>query len=400
QCLSTEVSCESGAAMAATLANGGLCPLSGDQVLNPSSTRSMLSMMQVAGMNDYSRTFHFKTSVPAKSSKSGTLLIVVPGVMGAMCWSPELDAYENSWKSVHFCQELVSAFQLHSFDIRTPFRQVVTYRQGEPYMNTAHGHMICYWDGCAHYLMYLVMVAAITWGESYRAMGLYWMGSFLMRLIVYIPGNVVGKYGTQLRPSFIMNAPHIIVSVWACFRIASQPPAREASPMGIQEDHRKRLVQRPLDLLFTLYLIPATAFCIFRGLVVLDCPAEMCQKYVQDYEPYLRDPTAYPRIQMLVNMLYSVPYYTVTLYGLVVPGCSWIPDLALVHAGAVAQAQFAHIGASLHTRTPFTYRVPEEAKALFLFINILYGAVPQLFSYRCISSPEFFLTPKENKKDE
>ncbi|XP_066557562.1 glutaminase liver isoform, mitochondrial [Amia ocellicauda] len=129
QCLSTEVSCESGAAMAATLANGGLCPLSGDQVLNPSSTRSMLSMMQVAGMNDYSRTFHFKTSVPAKSSKSGTLLIVVPGVMGAMCWSPELDAYENSWKSVHFCQELVSAFQLHSFDIRTPFRQVVTYRQ-------------------------------------------------------------------------------------------------------------------------------------------------------------------------------------------------------------------------------------------------------------------------------
>ncbi|XP_066557565.1 transmembrane 6 superfamily member 1 [Amia ocellicauda] len=273
-------------------------------------------------------------------------------------------------------------------------------KEGEPYMNTAHGHMICYWDGCAHYLMYLVMVAAITWGESYRAMGLYWMGSFLMRLIVYIPGNVVGKYGTQLRPSFIMNAPHIIVSVWACFRIASQPPAREASPMGIQEDHRKRLVQRPLDLLFTLYLIPATAFCIFRGLVVLDCPAEMCQKYVQDYEPYLRDPTAYPRIQMLVNMLYSVPYYTVTLYGLVVPGCSWIPDLALVHAGAVAQAQFAHIGASLHTRTPFTYRVPEEAKALFLFINILYGAVPQLFSYRCISSPEFFLTPKENKKDE
>ncbi|XP_015198475.2 glutaminase liver isoform, mitochondrial isoform X1 [Lepisosteus oculatus] len=129
QCLSTEVTCESGAAMAATLANGGLCPLSGDQVLSPSSVRSMLSIMQVAGMNNYSRTFHFKTSVPAKSSKSGTLLVVVPGVMGVMCLSPELDSFDNSWKSVHFCQELVSAFQLHSFDIRTPFRQVVTYRQ-------------------------------------------------------------------------------------------------------------------------------------------------------------------------------------------------------------------------------------------------------------------------------
>ncbi|KAJ8393086.1 hypothetical protein AAFF_G00067690 [Aldrovandia affinis] len=129
QCSSTEVTCESGAAMAATLANGGLCPLSGDQVLCPSSTRNMLSMMQVAGMKDYSRIFHFKTSVPAVSSQSGGLLMVVPGVLGLMCWAPELDAFGNSWKSVHFCEELVSTFQLHSFDVRTPFRQVVAYRQ-------------------------------------------------------------------------------------------------------------------------------------------------------------------------------------------------------------------------------------------------------------------------------
>ncbi|KAL6480513.1 hypothetical protein MHYP_G00115460 [Metynnis hypsauchen] len=129
QCLSTEVTCESGAALAATLANGGLCPMSGDQVLSPSAVRSTLSMMQVAGMNNYSRIFHFKTSVPAKSSSSGVVLIVVPGVLGLMCWSPELDAHGNSWRGVHFCEELVSAFQLHSFDIRTPFRQVLSYRQ-------------------------------------------------------------------------------------------------------------------------------------------------------------------------------------------------------------------------------------------------------------------------------
>uniref|UniRef100_A0A8B9HR20 glutaminase n=1 Tax=Astyanax mexicanus TaxID=7994 RepID=A0A8B9HR20_ASTMX len=129
QCLSTEVTCESGAALAATLANGGLCPMSGDQVISPSAVRSTLSMMQVAGMNDYSRIFHFKTSVPAKSSSSGVVLIVVPGVLGLMCWSPELDAHGNSWRGVHFCEELVSAFQLHSFDIRTPFRQVLSYRQ-------------------------------------------------------------------------------------------------------------------------------------------------------------------------------------------------------------------------------------------------------------------------------
>uniref|UniRef100_A0A671MT21 glutaminase n=1 Tax=Sinocyclocheilus anshuiensis TaxID=1608454 RepID=A0A671MT21_9TELE len=104
QCLSTEVTCESGAALAATLANGGLCPLSGDQVMSPHAVRSTLSVMQVAGMNDYSRTFNFKTSVPAKSSQSGVVLIVVPGVLGLMCWSPGLDCNGNSWRGVHFCE--------------------------------------------------------------------------------------------------------------------------------------------------------------------------------------------------------------------------------------------------------------------------------------------------------
>ncbi|XP_075884840.1 glutaminase liver isoform, mitochondrial isoform X2 [Nelusetta ayraudi] len=129
QCSSTEVTCQSGAAMAASLANGGLCPLSGDQVLSPVATRSMLSMMQVAGMRDYSATFHYKTSVPAMASCGGALLAVVPGVLGVMAFSPEPDACGNPWRAVHFCQELISRFQLHSFDIRTPFRQILAYRQ-------------------------------------------------------------------------------------------------------------------------------------------------------------------------------------------------------------------------------------------------------------------------------
>lgn len=49
--------------MAASLANGGLCPLSGDQVLSPVATKSMLSMMQVAGMKDYSATFQYKVQI-------------------------------------------------------------------------------------------------------------------------------------------------------------------------------------------------------------------------------------------------------------------------------------------------------------------------------------------------
>lgn len=45
--------------------------------------------------------------------------------------------------------------------------------------------------------------------------------------------------------------------------------------------------------------------------------------------------------QMLVSMLYSGPYYIITMYGLIVPGCEWMPDLTLVHSGALAQVHAA-----------------------------------------------------------
>ncbi|XP_071389689.1 transmembrane 6 superfamily member 1-like isoform X1 [Centroberyx affinis] len=275
-------------------------------------------------------------------------------------------------------------------------------KKANPHINTAHGHMISYWDGCVHYLMYLLMVAAITWGDSYRAIGLYWVGSFLMCVIVYILGNAVGKYGTNVGPLFLLHMLYILVSVWACFRVFSQSSTQEVQLLSIQEAQRKSLVHRPLDLLFIIYLIPATAFCVFRGLVVLDCSSKWCQEYTQQYEPYLKDPSAYPKIQMLVSMLYSGPYYIIALYGLLVPGCEWMPDLTLVHSGALAQAQFCHIGASLHTRTPFSYRVPADSQPVFLLLNILYALVPQALCYRCATRPAFFLRPSSSpdKKSE
>lgn len=32
--------------------------------------------------------------------------------------------------------------------------------------------------------------------------------------------------------------------------------------------------------------------------VVLDCPTDACFVYIYQYEPYLRDPVAYPKVQV------------------------------------------------------------------------------------------------------
>lgn len=271
-------------------------------------------------------------------------------------------------------------------------------KEAHPHINTAHGHMISYWDGCVHYLMYLLVITAITWGDSYRAIGLYWVGSFLMRAIVYILGNAVGKYGTHVGPFCLLHWLYISVSMWACFRIFTQPSTQE--PL-LTETRPKSLLQRPMDFFFVICLIPAFAFCVFRGLIALDCPGQWCQDYTHQFEPYLKDPSAYPKVQMLVSMFYSGPYYILALYALIVPGCEWMPDLTLVHSGALAQAQFSHIGASLHTRTPFSYRVPVNSQHVFLLVNILYALVPQLLCYRCSTGPDFFLSrPTLDKKNE
>ncbi|CAB1353264.1 unnamed protein product [Coregonus sp. 'balchen'] len=93
QLCSIEVTCESGSVMAATLAHGGICPITGERVLSAEAV-----------------------GLPAKSGVSGAILLVVPNVMGVMCWSPPLDKVGNSVRGIHFCQELVSSFNFHNYD--------------------------------------------------------------------------------------------------------------------------------------------------------------------------------------------------------------------------------------------------------------------------------------------
>uniref|UniRef100_A0A4W3I3F9 glutaminase n=1 Tax=Callorhinchus milii TaxID=7868 RepID=A0A4W3I3F9_CALMI len=116
QLCSIEMTCESGSVIAATLANGGICPITEQRVLSTEAVRNTLSLMHSCGMYDFSGEFAFHVGLPAKSGVSGGVLLVVPNVMGVMCWSPPLDKVGNSVRGINFCQELVSLFNFHNYD--------------------------------------------------------------------------------------------------------------------------------------------------------------------------------------------------------------------------------------------------------------------------------------------
>ena len=116
QCCSIEANTKSLSVIAATLANGGNCPLTGVQVMRPDHVKDCLSLMSSCGMYDFSGEFAFKVGIPAKSGVSGAILLVVPNVVGIAVWSPRLDELGNSVRGVELCRQLVSRFKFHTFD--------------------------------------------------------------------------------------------------------------------------------------------------------------------------------------------------------------------------------------------------------------------------------------------
>jgi glutaminase len=112
QC-SVEVDAMALAAMAATLANGGVNPRTGARVLSAATARAVLSVMATCGMYDSAGDWLYTVGLPAKSGVSGGILAVVPGQLGIGLFSPLLDARGNSVRGVAACRELAHELDLH-----------------------------------------------------------------------------------------------------------------------------------------------------------------------------------------------------------------------------------------------------------------------------------------------
>lgn len=97
QC-SLEVTARDLAAMAATLANGGMNPITRDQIIDPIHCQHVLAVMVTAGLYENSGDWLYETGLPGKSGVAGGMTTVAPGKGGLGTFAPRLDAAGNSVK--------------------------------------------------------------------------------------------------------------------------------------------------------------------------------------------------------------------------------------------------------------------------------------------------------------
>ena len=113
------VNCQDLAVMAATLANKGVNPMTGEQAVESSYVKDILSVMYTCGMYNFAGEWAYKVGIPAKSGICGGIIAVVPNKMGIGVFSPLLDERGNSVRGVKVCEELSRILGLHLFDCST-----------------------------------------------------------------------------------------------------------------------------------------------------------------------------------------------------------------------------------------------------------------------------------------
>ncbi|CAM5233601.1 hypothetical protein GCM10010329_62490 [Streptomyces spiroverticillatus] len=101
------------AVMAATLAKGGLNPVTGARVVTQDVAVRTLAIMATCGMYDGAGQWLLNVGLPAKSGVSGGLIAVSPGRFGVAIYSPPLDAEGNSVRGVVALTAVSARFQLH-----------------------------------------------------------------------------------------------------------------------------------------------------------------------------------------------------------------------------------------------------------------------------------------------
>ncbi|WP_254898417.1 glutaminase A [Kitasatospora sp. NA04385] len=103
------------AVMGATLANGGVNPVTGERVVGAGVCRDTLAALATAGLYERSGDWLYEVGMPGKSGVSGGIVTVAPGKGSIAVFSPRLDAAGNSVRGQRVTHHLSGALGLDLF---------------------------------------------------------------------------------------------------------------------------------------------------------------------------------------------------------------------------------------------------------------------------------------------
>lgn len=103
------------AVMGATLANGGVNPVTGERVVDAEVCRDTLAALATAGLYERSGDWLYEVGMPGKSGVSGGIVTVAPGKGSIAVFSPRLDGAGNSVRGQRVTHYLSGALGLNLF---------------------------------------------------------------------------------------------------------------------------------------------------------------------------------------------------------------------------------------------------------------------------------------------
>lgn len=103
------------AVMGATLANGGVNPLTGQRCIDTKHVPRVLAVMTMAGFYDESGQWAYTAGLPAKTGVGGGIVAVVPGKMAIVGFAPPLNEAGNSIRATKAINYINDHLNLNMF---------------------------------------------------------------------------------------------------------------------------------------------------------------------------------------------------------------------------------------------------------------------------------------------
>jgi glutaminase len=106
------------AVMGATLADGGVNPVTGARVIEARHCKRVLAVLATAGLYENSGDWLYEVGLPGKSGVSGGIVTIAPGKGGLGTFSPPLDEAGNSVRGQRVTKHLSETLGLNLFASR------------------------------------------------------------------------------------------------------------------------------------------------------------------------------------------------------------------------------------------------------------------------------------------